>query len=404
MNQPIDKALRPGIFSVYAAGVVQGVALVTFPAAGGILTSPHHYALSNTEYGILFIPQALMAILSSLVGPGITRRMGGKRIFQLGLLFNLISMLLLLGSQFLMNRKDVAFPMLMVATTCMGMAFGFTVPTINTYASQYFPMMVDRAILALNTLLGLGTALAPAIVSLFVGMGIWWGLPLGVALLTTGLILFTLPLSLRLTGAEGIVSTGTKPPSPPLFWLFAAVALVYGICETMNGNWSAIFMSSALGASPIQASLALTCFWGMVTVGRLFFATSDRWIPGKVTFRVLPLVIGISFLMTSSLGAHDSFGGIFSFALAGFGCSAMLPLIISFAQNRMPEIATSVAGGMIAFYQIGYGIAAFGVGSMEKKLAMPLSRIFGASIFFAAILIFLTLLVGKSGGSGKKVS
>ena len=399
-----EKASRADILSVYAAGVVQGVALVTFPAAGGILTSPQHYALSNTEYGILFVPQAVMAIASSLLGPGITRRIGGKHLFQLGLLCNLISMLLLLASQLFMTRQSIAFPVLLVATTCMGLAFGFTVPTINTYASQFFPAMVDRAVLALNTLLGLGTALAPAIVSVFVGMGIWWGLPLGVAALTMGLILFTLPLPLLLAESQGERSDGAKAPMPAIFWLFAAVALVYGICETMNGNWSSIFMTSSLGASPAQASLALTFFWGMVTVGRLFFATADHWVPGRITFRILPFVIGGSFLMTSLLGAHEPAGGIFCFALAGLGCSAMLPLIISFAQNRMPSIAPSVAGGMIAFYQIGYGIAAFGVGPMEKQFNLPLSRIFGGSILFAGALILLTLLLGRSEESQKNAA
>jgi hypothetical protein len=37
-----------------------------------------------------------------------------------------------------------------------------------------------------------------------------------------------------------------------------------------------------------------------------------------------------------------------------------LPLTISFGQKELTDITASVAGGLIAFYQIGYGIAAFG--------------------------------------------
>lgn len=33
----------------YAAGLVQGVVLVTFPAAGTIFTEPSQYGLSNTQ-------------------------------------------------------------------------------------------------------------------------------------------------------------------------------------------------------------------------------------------------------------------------------------------------------------------------------------------------------------------
>ena len=42
---------------VYAAGMVQGIALVTFPAASTILTDPSEYDLTNTQYGALFLPQ-----------------------------------------------------------------------------------------------------------------------------------------------------------------------------------------------------------------------------------------------------------------------------------------------------------------------------------------------------------
>ncbi len=48
----------------------------------------------------------------------------------------------------------------------------------------------------------------------------------------------------------------------------------------------------------------------------------------------------------------------------GGGCSALLPLTISFGQEELADIAAAVAGGVIAFYQLGYGIAAFGVGPL----------------------------------------
>jgi hypothetical protein len=54
---------------VYAAGAVQGRVLVAFPAAGTIFTDPDRYDLSNTEYGVLFLPQVATAIAAFGVGP-----------------------------------------------------------------------------------------------------------------------------------------------------------------------------------------------------------------------------------------------------------------------------------------------------------------------------------------------
>ena len=61
---------------VYAAGIVQGIALVTFPAASTILTDPAEYDLSSTQYGTLFLPQVITAITAALLGarPGRTLR------------------------------------------------------------------------------------------------------------------------------------------------------------------------------------------------------------------------------------------------------------------------------------------------------------------------------------------
>lgn len=43
--------------TVYAAGLVQDVVLVTFPAASTIFTEPSQYGLSSTQYGAMFLPR-----------------------------------------------------------------------------------------------------------------------------------------------------------------------------------------------------------------------------------------------------------------------------------------------------------------------------------------------------------
>lgn len=391
-SSQISKPSRAAVGAVFGAGVAQGIALVTFPAAGAIFTSPQHYALSSTQYGMLFVPQAIMAIISSLLGPTLARRLGAKNVFLAGMLANLLSMGLLIASQFLMANHTAAYAVLLLATTCMGLAFGLTVPVINTCAAAFFPSTADRALLTLNTLLGLGTALAPAFVAVFVGLGFWWGLPVLVAILCSGILVFSLPLAIS-AGPQA----DTKSPGglPPVFSAFAAAAFLYGICETMNGNWASILMSNTLGNPAATASLALTIFWGTVTGGRLLFASIDRWVPESLVFRFLPLVIALSFFLIPLLPEKSALPGLAAFALAGLGCSAMLPLIISFGQKQMPAIAASVAGLLIAFYQLGYGIAAFGVGPLENLAGLALGHIFAFTAIPALILAALALTLSR---------
>jgi fucose permease len=387
-------AQRSEILTVYAAGVIQGIALVTFPAASAVFTSPGDYNLSSTEYGGMFVPQAIMAILASLLGAGLRNRLGTKRIYLLGLFANLLAMTLLVASRFVMKDHSLAYGILLVATTCMGIGFGFTVPAINTFAAAFFQKKVDKAVLALNALLGLGTALAPVFIALFVGLGIWWGLPVLVGVLILGLLLFSFSQPLN-EGGQIETTEKKKIKFPARFWIFASFALLYGVCETMNGNWASLYMTKHFGASTAMASLALTIFWSMVTAGRILFAALEKWLPEEIVCRILPLVVTAALVASACVPKTNPAFGILTFALAGFGCSALLPLIISFGQKELTTIAASVAGGLIAFYQIGYGIAAFGVGPLQSWAGLDLNIIFGGTAVVALALSVLSFVVTR---------
>jgi hypothetical protein len=69
-------ATRTDSTVVNAAGLVQGIALVTFPAASTIFTSRSYYGLSSTQYGDMFLPQVAMGIAASLLAARLARLSG----------------------------------------------------------------------------------------------------------------------------------------------------------------------------------------------------------------------------------------------------------------------------------------------------------------------------------------
>lgn len=382
---------RREVVAVYGAGLVQGVALVAFPAASSILTSPDYYGLSSTAYGALFLPQAIAAISGALAGSRLTRTRGVKRMLVYGLIGDLAAMSLLVLSQFFIDQATLAYAMLLLATTSLGIGFGLAVPALNTLAAAFAPAAADRAVLQLNALLGLGTALAPVLVALFLGLGFWWGLPLAAALLLVVLIVRSsaLPLEATTDARESSTSGGL----PSRFWLFAAFALLYGVVETMNGNWATLDMTGSVGASATIASIALTTFWAMVTVGRVLFAAIERSFPESRTYQVLPFVAAVALVGISQLPHGSAAAGVIAFGLAGFGCSALLPLTISFGQRELAAVGASLAGLLIAFYQAGYGLAAFGVGPLQDQLGIGLPTLYAATAGVAVVLGLLAILV-----------
>jgi len=371
--------------AVYAAATVQGVALVTFPAASTIFTSASYYNLSSTAYGGMFLPQAVTAIAAALLGGRLTRAWGLKRVFVLGLMANFASMAVLLASQAVMANQSLAYGMLLLATACLGIGFGLTVPSLNTFMAAFFPAAVERAVLILNALLGLGTVLAPVFVAIFVGLGAWSLLPLLVAVLLGGLMVVSSRLPLH-AEIQAPAASGRSSGLPSRFWVFAAFAACYGIVETMNGNWATLYMANDIGASATMASLALTAFWGMVTVGRVLFAAIERSFPEQRTFRVLPFVAAVALALVAMLPTGSVGLGILAFGLAGLGCSALLPLTIGFGQGDLRSLGASVSGFLIAFYQVGYGLAAFGVGPLERTTGLDLRQ-----VYILAALVALAL-------------
>ena len=303
-------------------------------------------------------------------------------------------MILLLVSQLFVADHALAYGLLLAATASLGAGFGLTTPAINTLTGAFHPRSVDTWVLTLNALLGLGTALAPVFVAPFVGLGFWWGLPIMSAVLIAVLIVVSAPLPLRAN-----VSANSRPAQrgsgvPARFWLFAAFAVLYGICETMNGNWAEVDMTQHLGASATQASLALTAFWGMVTVGRVVFALLQRWLPTWRAYHVLPFALSVVFVLIAVLPHGSPWLGVLAFGAAGLACSALLPLTISFGQGQLAVMSASIAGGVIAFYQLGYGIAAFGAGPLQNA-GLPLPVIFGASAGAGLVLGGLAFAVGR---------
>jgi FHS family glucose/mannose:H+ symporter-like MFS transporter len=372
---------------IYFAAVVQGLALVTFPAAGTIFTSDSGFGLSAARYGEMFIPQVVLAIAASSLAPWLAGQLGLRGVLLLGLAGDVLSMALLSASPLLIG-SPAAFIVLLIATGALGLGFGATVMALNTLVEGLFPGRADGAVLALNALLGLGTALAPVLVALFAGLGAWWVLPLFVAILAA-VLLVAFAWSNAPLGAPH-AATPAQGGLPSRFWLYASATLLYGVVETLSGNWATLYLSTERHVSTQGASFALTAFWLMVTLGRMLFALLGGVLSTKWVYVALPFLLAIVFQFVTRIDGASA--GVAGFGAAGLACSAFLPLSISFSGAEFPRRADAMSGELIAFYQIGYGIAAFGVGPL-REIGFAYSTAFSIGSLIAVALGVLALLV-----------
>ena len=193
---------RTEVLLIYVIGLIQGLALVTFPAASSIFTSSHGFGFSNSRYGMMFIPQVILAILASSLGPRLARRWTLKNVLLSGLAADLLAMTLLAFSHWLQDSPGSAYAILLLATGSLGLGFGSVVMATNTYAQEFSPDRENRAVLILNALLGASTALAPLLVAIFLGLGAWWLLPTMVAVGLVGLLLVSAKEPLEAAAGE----------------------------------------------------------------------------------------------------------------------------------------------------------------------------------------------------------
>jgi MFS family permease len=386
---------RTEIGVVYFAGVVQGLALVTFPAASAIFTRPDGFGFDSTRYGTMFVPQVVLAILASGLAPKLARQWNLRRVLLVGIAGDIVSMTLLALSRLLLDAPDTAFGILLFATGALGLGFGATVMALNTYAEAFFPARTDGAVLALNALLGLGTASAPVLVVIVMSMGVWWLLPVVVACILVLIFAVVLMEPLRAGPAVTAGRDARRPIGartlPRRFWLYAAAVFLYGILETLNGNWATLYLTGEHGVSARGASMALAAFWAMVTVGRVLIAAISAHVPTRAIYIALPLLLLITFQLSSRVQGET--GGILAFAMAGLACSAFLPLSISFGGNEFPRLSAVMAGELIAFYQLGYGVAAFGTGPLRDMIGLPFSMIFAAGSVVALPLAVIAAVI-----------
>ncbi len=385
---PPAVARSSDIALLYGIGVVQGLALISFPAASAILVSPAGFALSSTQYGAMFVPQVVLAILASAFGSTLSQRLGLGGLLQLGLGANLAAMALLTTTPLLMGQP-AAFLVLLLATGSLGLGFGATAMTLNTLIQRLsMPERQDVTVLTLNALIGLGTALAPLLIALFTRIAVWWALP---ALMT--LSLGALLIATRRARLDVAVETAPRGArAPARFWLYAAAVVLYGVVESLSGNWASLYLINQRQVSAENASFALTAFWIMLTLGRIGFALLAGRLPVALVLAGLPLLLALAFQLAAQ--AQGAVSGIAAFALVGLACSAILPLVLSFAGKEFSGQAAATLGALIAFYQIGYGMAAFGGGPLLDSAGLTHASLFSlGSVTALALAGVVAMLV-----------
>lgn len=383
MRPAADSRLLHAI-SVYFGAVLLGLTLVSFPASSAFLRAST--GISDVAYGSIYLSQLVTGILGALLGGVAVRRIGLRGMYLITLAFFALSQILLASSAG--ANAGVALILLMCATACFGFGFGFGGGPLNAFLPLLFPRRANVAIVALHMSAGAGLTIGPFLIAMLATQHRWLAAPMGLCALAT--LLFLLTLCLRLPAAPGggpAASLWPEPGRTSFFWGTAAMALLYSIAEAMFSNWCVLYLVEEKQIPLQVAALALTCFWGSLTIGRLLVSVGVLWIRPLLLLLTLPVLIAVAFVVVSDV--HSTATAILGFALAGFACSGFFPLLVGVAVAPFPRDVSWIASMLTAAMTVGVGIGSYAIGALHH--ALSITTLYRYSIIYPVALLMLLI-------------
>jgi predicted MFS family arabinose efflux permease len=388
MNAPLrESQLLPAV-AIYAGALLIGLSLVSFPASSDILRMKHGF--SDLAYGSIYLPQLLAAIIGAVGGGMAVGRYGLRVMYLVSIVCFALSQILLALSW--LYAPNVALLLVMGATAFFGFGFGFGGGPLNGFLPLLFPHRTNTAIVALHMTAGAGLTLGPFAIAALAEHGWWLAAPVSLAVFSLLVMLLTLGARLPVTPrSERASEAWPLPARAAFFWITAALALIYSVAEGTFSNWAVIYIHEEKHLSVGVAALALSSFWGALTLGRLIISLLVLRIRPIPLLIASPILIAVSFMAVSFLDTEVT--ALASFALAGLACSGFFPLLVGFSAARYPRSVSWIASMLTASMMIGVGIGSYAIGALRTSLTI--TTLYRYSIIYPILLLALFLIAGR---------
>lgn len=380
------------MLAIYLGGALLGLTLVSFPSSSVYFVE--RLGLSDAQYGSIYLPQLVAAVVGALGGGVALRFMSLKAILVTAFACLLISHVALAASDNV--TPEMALTLIMAATAFFGFGFGFGGGPMNGIASVLFEdeSKANSAVTALHMMAGAGLAAGPLIFSRAIGAGFWTSIPTTLAAVAAALTLLALITRFPEPEAPAEEAEAASPSRSLYFWLMFAVAILYALAEGTFANWAMIYVQEGKGLDLQTAGLSLAGFWFALTLGRLFATILLVKVKPIALWICLPPMMALAlFILPSLEGAAQVIAG---FAFAGFACSAFFPLMVAVTAERHPHAISFIASMLTAALMVGVGIGSYVIGSMRGELS--LDALFTYSIAYpiaALVLIIAARAMGR---------
>jgi len=360
-----------------ALGMPDGLLGVAWPSIR------ESFALPLEALGSLLLPFTLGYVLSSFAGGLILGRM------TVGAL--LAASCLATGTSLLGYAVAPRFMVMVPCAALGGLGAGAIDAGVNAYVAAHHG---PRTLNWMHAAYGVGAASGPLLMTVLLGAGRPWqagyrlvgaGQLVLAAAFAASVSLWPKPQSHAERGLSRSESIGASLRAPSV-WIGVGAFFVYTGLEAVAGAWAYSYLTAERGLSMATAGLAVTAYWGNLTIGRILFGLVARreTLPAMVHGSLLAVFAAALVLCGSSSAAL----GIGAFALLGLGCGPVFPSLMSGTPARVGERhADNAIGFQVAAAALGQSLlpTLVGFGARHSSLAVVAPALLLAS----AVLLLL---------------
>jgi fucose permease len=257
----------------------------------------------------------------------------------------------------------------------VGMSSGAADLTLNHEFAQHHGV---RALGFLHAAWGLGAAIGPAAVTVFVTGGRTWRLAfVPIVLLQLGLL--GVYVAIRHDWAPVPRHADAADDAEPLDRVALAIALglflVYVGVEAGAGGWGFTLLTDGRGMSDGVAGAWMSAYWLSITAGRVLVGFVGH---KRAPDTLLSASVGIAVLATALLWLDPGGIGYVALLPLGLALAAVFPVLVAVTPARLGahraaraigmQIAASSIGGVVVPSLLGLGAQAWGVDTLAPML------------------------------------
>jgi fucose permease len=339
------------------------------------------FELPLDAVGLLLTTSAVGYTLSSFYSGRLVYRLGYPRLLVLS------SLLGVAGAVGYVVAPS--WLVILLAGAVMGAGGGMIDAGLNTYfAANYGPRLMSW----LHASFGIGTTLAPLMMTALLRAEAPWQWGYAVIGLASGLLIAGVSLTARQWKPPEIpASTSSAAKSGladtlrlPVVWLNTALIILVVGLEFSPGQWTYSLFTESRSMTVELAGLMVTLYWGSFTVGRILYGIIGNGLKPVFALRACMLAAGVgAVLVWLDAGPIVNFLGVM---IMGLAQAPIFPLIVTATPERVGSAhAANAIGFLIAAAGVGIAILPGIVGVLATNLGL---EVIGLMLVVMAAVMF----------------